>query len=306
MTTPSQTTILLIGSALADIICHVPKLPRSGEGVIVERRSIALGGCASNVANIIRQLEQPSYLFAPLGQGVYANFIAHEFAKRGIETLPVATTMDSGSCICMVEPDGERTLLTLPGVEQHYRAEWFDALAGRAFGSAYICGYEVESESGEAILGFLEQHPKIELVYAPGPRICSVGAAKTKRINALKPLWHVNELEALSYTGAATLEEAGACLLAQCDNAVIITQGAKGAHLFSKEGQLFVPTQTRAVVDTIGAGDAHVGTVMAARNAGYSWVNALDVANRIAGAICEIPGATFEDADFKKLGIRLA
>ena len=83
------------------------------------------------------------------------------------------------------------------------------------------------------IISFFEDHPAIELYYAPGPRVCGVGAQKTARINALHPVWHLNDQEALAYTGRATVEEAGAAIAEECGNAVVITAGKDGAHLFA-------------------------------------------------------------------------
>ncbi|GHT78348.1 sugar kinase [Actinomycetota bacterium] len=290
---------------MADIVCHVQSLPSAGAGAVANQRSISLGGTAFNQANIIRQLGQPGFLFAPLGQGIFADFIRQELAERHIKVLDVQSKQDCGACICLVEPNGERTLLTLPGLERNYQAEWFDNIDAGRFSSALISGYEIEGAGGDVIINFLEQHPDIELVYAPGPSICNVGAEKTGRINALNPIWHLNDLEAINYTKASTLAKAGSIIQTQCNNLVIITEGARGSSLFSNKGRLFAPTQEVRPVDTIGAGDAHVGCVIAARNAGLDWQDALEIANRISGALCGIAGATFTDEEFAQLGIRL-
>jgi sugar/nucleoside kinase (ribokinase family) len=272
---------------------------------VVERQSISLGGCAFNSANIIRQLGQSYRLFAPIGKGVYADYISSELASRGIQALTVNTTIDCGSCICMVEPNGERTMLTMPGIDRHFSAAWFDSLGTNNFGSALIYGYEIEGSSGDTIVSFAEQLTDTQIVYAPGPRICGISQETTNRINALRPVWHLNDLEACNYTGLSTIQEAGQAILEQCDNTVIITQGAKGSHLFFEDGYRHIATKAIKPVDTIGAGDAHIGAILAARSAGHDWETAIQIANRVSSAICEIPGSTFTDADFNQLGIVL-
>lgn len=290
---------------MVDMVCPVPQVPLSGQGAVLWERSTHVGGCAFNTANIVRQLGGSCFPFVPVGRGVYASFIAEELERRGFEVLQVEGERDCGACICLVEPDGERTMITMPGIERFFEPAWFHLVDAGRFGMAVANGYELEGDAGWAIIEFLEQHPAIQFVYAPGPRIKEVDARKTARINALKPIWHLNDLEALSYTGAVSLEVAGFELAAQCGNAVIVTEGARGSHVFAEGGQVLVEAPSAHVVDTIGAGDAHVGVVMAARNAGYGWHEALSLANRIASALCEIPGATFSDEQFAKLGVRL-
>lgn len=295
---------------MVDIVCGVGRLPRSGEGVVADRVQMALGGCAFNSANVMRQLGAPHQLFAPVGKGALASFVDGELDRLGLQALHVeadadGTVRDSGGCICFVEPDGERTMLTLPGIDRRFDASWFDGLDAGRFQSGFASGYEVEGAGGDAIIGFFEAHPDILLYYAPGPRIKGVGLRKTARINALRPVWHLNDLEVRSYTGCDSLEDAGFALAEECGNAVIITEGARGAHLFERDRHTVVPTESAAVVDTIGAGDAHLGALAAARAAGRSWEDALALANRVAGAVCQVVGGTLSDEEFARFGISL-
>ena len=45
---------LVLGAAIVDIIMKIPKLPKSGEDVLCTERKVTVGGCAYNVANILR------------------------------------------------------------------------------------------------------------------------------------------------------------------------------------------------------------------------------------------------------------
>jgi len=85
------------------------------------------------------------------------------------------------------------------------------------------------------------------------PRLCiqSVNPSKVARINALSPIWHLNDIEAQAYTGLANLQNAGEKILAECHNAVVITQGAAGAHLFCAEGHALIPSQPVKPVDAV-------------------------------------------------------
>ncbi|WP_139652082.1 PfkB family carbohydrate kinase [Raoultibacter phocaeensis] len=301
----TSKAILSIGAVMVDVVCHIPNLPGRGEGVVVDKRDTLIGGCAFNAGNIVRQLGCPCFLFAPIGSGIFADFARKELADRGLEALHVETDLDCGSCTCLVEPDGERTMVTSPGIERCFERAWFDAIDASRYGYALASGYEIEGAGGEAIISFLEAHPEIEFFYAPGPRIEGVGPEKTARINALRPVWHLNDLEAKSYTGCSTVEEAARAIEAESGNAVVITEGAKGASVLSGSERIFVSTESVKPVDTVGAGDSHLGALVTARSAGRSWKEALALANAVAGAVCMVSGASLSDDEFAASGIHL-
>lgn len=294
--------VLAVGAIMVDMVSHVPRLPSSGECVVIQSSHAALGGCAFNSANIVRQMGAPYSLFAPVGQGVYAAFIADSFKERNLEIILRVADGDNGCCTCLIEPNGERTMITTPGVERRFKPEWFDLIDAANYSCGLASGCEIEGEGGDAIIDFFEVHPEIQLYYAPGPGIERVGAVKTARINALSPIWHLNDQEALTYTGRSSLEEAGREIQAQCHNAVVITAGGQGSYVFEDGKEpLLVPTCPAAVVDTIGAGDSHLGALCAARLQGKTWEESLAIANKIAGGVCSVSGATLSDEEFAQL-----
>ncbi|MFR1639036.1 MAG: carbohydrate kinase family protein [Eggerthellaceae bacterium] len=120
----------------------------------------------------------------------------------------------------------------------------------------------------------------------------------------MHPVWHLNDQEALAYTGRATVEEAGAAIAEKCGNAVVITAGGRRASVrrWAACGGF---CRAVDVVDTVGAGDAHLGALTAARAAGHSWEDALALANRVAGAVCGVEGSTLTDEAFARTGARL-
>lgn len=298
--------VLCVGAVMADVVCQVPRLPERGEGVLVTQRAVHLGGCAFNSGNIIRQMGHPCFLMAPVGNGLYADFVRRELAARGLEALQVDTQADCGSCTCFVEPDGERTMVTSPGIERCFEASWFEGFDASGFGIALASGYEIEGPGGDAILAFMGANPHLAFAYAPGPRIMGVAAdaAKMERIKALSPLWHLNDLELsqIARGHAEGFEEAGAWLAAEYGNAVVVTRGKEGATAFFPDGaHVTVPTQPVSPVDTVGAGDTHLGALAAALSAGRGWEEALACANRAAAAVCMVEGGTLSDAEYARL-----
>ena len=97
--------VLAVGAIMVDMLCQVARLPRSGEGIVVEESRAVVGGCAFNAANVLRQLGAPYELFAPVGCGIFAGFVERELRERGLEA-PRFDDRDSGGCMCFVEPGG--------------------------------------------------------------------------------------------------------------------------------------------------------------------------------------------------------
>ena len=102
-----------------------------------------------------------------------------------------------------------------------------------------------------------------------------------------------------------TPEEAAAALHAVTGAPVIVTLGGDGCLYETGTEQGHIPPVKTEVADTIGAGDAHVGALMARRALGDDWRTALTIANHYAAAVTAVTGAQLGDGDFAALKERL-
>ena len=169
---------IVIGAAMLDIVMEIDQIPKSGTDVYAKGQTMMVGGCAYNVADILKHFGTNYTLFAPVGTGMYADFIRKELERAGHKSPICSADSDNGYCLCMVEADGERTFLTVPGIECHFKREWFEDLNVENYDSVYVSGYELEGDGGEAILDFLEAHRELTVYYAPGPRITYISEEK--------------------------------------------------------------------------------------------------------------------------------
>lgn len=288
--------LLFIGSTVADVVLCTPRLPNTGDDLNLNGQSVSLGGCAYNAYTAARLLGAKATLFSPVGSGVWGDWVRRALAERGIATAIPPVDEPNGCCYCLVEPDGERTFLCEHGAEYHFRHAWFSALDPTAFGGVYLCGLEVEESTGEVLLDWLEAHPPKRLYFAPGPRICHIPPARMARLMALQPLLHLSEAEAEAFTREDTPQAAAALIHSVSGGDVVITLGSRGAYLYTSAGDIALPTQAVPVQDTIGAGDAHIGAIMACEAAGMPLSTALCHANRLASAVVSQRGATLSQA----------
>ena len=282
--------LLFIGSTVADVVVRLPSLPRTGDDLHVLSQQVSLGGCAYNAFRAARLLGAEARLFSSVGGGVWGDFVARALAQEGIDTGLTAQG-DNGCCYCLVEPSGERTFLCDHGAEYVFRKEWFNALT-EDFPAVYVCGLEIEEPTGAVILDYLETRTPPRLYFAPGPRLCAIAPDRMERLLALHPVLHLNDAEALQFTHTDTVEAAAQALHALTGNDVIITLGAEGAFIHTADNQVLIPGMPARVVDTIGAGDAHIGAIMASEAAGMPLAEAVRYAHRLSAAVVSYSGAT--------------
>ena len=297
---------LVIGSTCADVVITVKQLPKTAEDVHILAQTIALGGCAFNVANILRQMQAPVTFITPVGGGLYGEFVAKGLSERGFADA-VMVEGENGCCYCLVEAGGEQTFLCHRGVEYTFDPQWLAAYEGSDFARVYVCGLEVEAANGQALVDYLAAHPEREIWFAPGPRLLDIAPERLRQLLSLSPCLHLNEQEALALSGILAAEgqrasDAAAAarqIQAVTDNTVIVTLGERGAWVLERGGAgWYAAGQAVQAVDTIGAGDAHVGAVLAGAAQGLSLRAAVAAANQVAAAVVGQKGASLPEGYF--------
>lgn len=285
---------LIIGSTCVDIILNLDHLPVTQEDLHPYSQTMAIGGCAYNVSHMLRLLEADHTFITPIGGGIYGDYVHKHFLQQQIPIHIYLPEKENGCCYCLVEATGERTFLSCHGVEYTFQPEWMDAFPASQYSLVYVCGLEIEEPTGDALLGYLEAHPSLTVCYAPGPRGCLVEKKRAERMLALHPILHINELESMQLSGCTNMVDAARSLQQITENTVIITLGDRGAYCLEKgnTGYLVPSVKPAKTVDTIGAGDAHIGTILACLTKGMALRDAISYANRVCAAVIATAGST--------------
>lgn len=292
--------ILVIGSTVVDMVINVDKLPTTKADIHIRSQRASMGGCAYNVSDTIRNFGTPNILFSPVGTGIYGDFVRLGLERQGLVCPIPPVDMDNGCCYCFVEESGERTFIVYHGAEYLFKKEWFDTIDMSEIHSIYICGLEIEEKTGNTIVSFLENHPDIPVFYAPGPRLMKIDTALQDRLFRLHPVVHMNDDEIKEYAGTDDVDSAMKYLFSKTGNTVIITLGADGATWYDGKNRFTVPTQKNdSPVDTIGAGDSHIGAVMACLYNGDTMEQAIIKANKVATAVVGVSGALLPKEKFE-------
>jgi sugar/nucleoside kinase (ribokinase family) len=235
-----------------------------------------------------------------VGSGVYGRMVEEHLAQEGISPF-VKLDEENGCCYCLIEEDGERAFLSHHGAEYLFSRTWMDDLDYSQTGSVFICGIEVEDSAGGEIVDFVYDRAQLDLYFAPSPRISHIGKKRMARLLARRsalgkgPFLHLNKTEALEFSGKATVEDAADFLFQQTENSLVITLGERGCYYRDKNGSGgHVPGLPVRVIDTVGAGDAHCGAIIACLKQGMDLAAACTRANALGAAVVGAPGANLD------------
>ncbi|MDA8274317.1 MAG: PfkB family carbohydrate kinase [Actinomycetota bacterium] len=286
--------LVLVGSILLDILVHVDALPRRGGDVIASDRTLASGG-GFNVLSAASRLGLPGAYAGLIGDGAFGRQVARDLEVSGIRALiPPAAGEDTGFTVGVVEADGERTFVTAPGIESRLGADSLRRVVLEAGDAVYVSGYDLlYPVAGPAIVSWLHGlSPEHLLAVDPGPLGGSPGGpvgAVLGRVN----LFSASEREAAGRTGARTPAAAAGALADQlAPGGIAVVRVGPGGCWVARQGMApaHVPGHPAAAVDTTGAGDVHVGAMLARLAVGDDALSAARFANVAAALSTERRG----------------
>lgn len=289
----SLKRILILGSAVIDVIVTIDRLPLAGEDIPGLQKGMLVGGCAFNVSKILDGLQIPHDLCVPVGQGMYADRIREALHEGGHEILIEDDREDNGYCLSLVEKDGERTFISIDGIETKWHDAWLERLHATDYDYLYASGYGFQdgNSSGEVLLRFLGgKKADAKLILDPGPRL--LGKQFEEKLLQMGTILEMNQSEAKAMGQSENVRQAAENLHHRTGQPVIITMGQAGTLLHTTEGEEFIPTVPVKVIDTIGAGDSHTAGFIAALASGKSLREACREANRVAACVVQHVGCS--------------
>lgn len=293
---------LVIGSTVCDVMIYLDALPGRQGDAHIKKQVMSLGGCAFNVVNILHHLGVEYDFISPVGTGIYGTFVKDNLYKLGIQT-PISLDGANGCCYCFVESDGERTFLSDHGVEYSFDPAWLDGYDLSQYDYVYICGLEVEEDTGQALVDWLKTCGR-PVIFAPGPRGNLIPEKRMAELLELSPILHLNEQETLSLSQETDIKTAIRVLYGKTKQLLIVTRGSDGAVAFDGVWNE-APSVPTEIVDTVGAGDSHVGAMMAALATEKSVIDSLAFANRVASQVVATQGVHLPSHMYEELRSQL-
>ena len=276
--------LVSLGNVVIDIIMQIDALPERGADVLATESSIAVGGSAFNTLVAATRQGLPCVYGGAIGTGAFGDLARTALQREGIRVaLDPVPDVDTGFDVAMIDASGERTFVTAVGAEAQLTTQRLSAVRFEMDDAVHISGYGfLHPANRRAIGGWLDGF-RGTVLFDPGPLGEGAPAADLDALIARADWWSGNRREARLATGLDDPEAAALAVAERSGRGVIVRLGPDGCILVEAgERAKHVPGHAVDVVDTNGAGDAHVGAFLAALAAGASPMVAADRANAVA------------------------
>ena len=227
------------------------------------------GGSVANSIIAFSQLGGQAAFIGCVGDDRYGLFYANEFEELGIDIgNPIIVNETTGTCVCIITPDAERTMRTCLAVSSHLAARHVDEAAHQELRLAVhrrlrvrqprdrpdrhsgggAARQEARHQDRHHLLGRV--HPAGLRRRRSAPR-CStpICSSATRR-------------EACAITGATTAEEAFEQAERAAVPSAVVTNGPHGAYFGMRGVEAHVPAFPSEPKDLTGAGDMFAGAFL--------------------------------------------
>jgi len=277
--------IAVVGSANIDLTTFADRFPKPGETIFGQKFDLGFGGKGANQAVAARLCGADVFMIARVGSDLFGPATIENFRKLGIDPTHVKQVegLSSGVAPIFVEPNGQNRILVVKGANDAIKpADVDDAADVLKSVDCIVLQFEIPVETVYYTISFARKHG-IRCILNPAPAQ-PVDMAALKDLDYFVP----NESEAESITGMAvkTVEAAKKCAVKLVEDGirrVIITLGANGSLLATREGTEHVAPFAVESIDSTGAGDAFIGSFAVFLGEGVPEKEAVRRANLYAG-----------------------
>jgi ribokinase len=278
-------TVLVFGSANADLVFPVPQLPAPGVTVLGEGVRSFPGGKGANQA-VAAALDGAEVAFAGcVGRDAFAEVATQGLGEAGVNLARLATVDQPTGCaaIC-VDPAGRNQIAVAPGANLAARAAQVEDAALHP-GVVLLLQMEVPAAEIAALVARAKARGvRVVLNLAPP------GDLPEATLRALD-LLVLNEHEAAVLAARLGCAPEAPALHAALGIGVAVTRGEAGSEAATAAGRIAVPAFPVTPVDTTGAGDCWCGVLCAGLDRGLDLAQAMRRAAAAAAIACTRPGA---------------
>ncbi|MFL5340788.1 MAG: adenosine kinase [Gemmataceae bacterium] len=225
------------------------------------------GGSVANSVIALSQLGGKGAFIGCVGDDRYGLFYESEFEELGIDIgSPVIVGATTGTCLCVITPDAERTMRTCLAVSSHLSAKHVDEERIKASEWLFVEGYVFANlATGQGAI-----REAIRLAKKHGTKV-AVTCSEAFVVNVFGDAF----FEALKQTDLLFCNASEACAVTKEANAAaafqklrdlvpaaVVTDGPNGAFVRYNGATAHVPSFPCTPKDLTGAGDMFAGSFL--------------------------------------------
>ncbi|RJP63202.1 MAG: ribokinase [Ignavibacteriales bacterium] len=258
--------ILVIGSSNTDMIVNVPRIPKPGETILGGRFLLAAGGKGANQAVAAARSGGNVTFVSKVGKDSFGKQSLEGYRLDGINTeyILIDENESTGVALIYVSEDGENSIAVASGANMKITPEDIQNISELIEQNDFLLmQLEIPLETVKAAAK-IANHLNKKIILNPAPAQY-LDDELLKCISIITP----NETEAEILTGKNIksdndISDAAEFLMAKGIDTVIITLGAKGIFLATKDIREFITSFKVDAVDTTAAGDVFNGALVTA------------------------------------------
>lgn len=274
--------VLAIGGIMRDMLC-VLKEGTPGITLNVKHRHLtfaldekhavrafhtALGGGAANAAVACARLKLRVGLVGAVGRDAVGQELTRELRNNDVDTsllAQVSLEQTGVSIILLDESSGEQTSLYVPGANRLLEITEDVQKAFHTTQWVYLTSLGDARDDNQRFLVEALAKEETSLAFVPGTGEIHAGVASMAQLLEQTDTLVMTEEEAAVFLGGSSpsLKKLATELLALGPEIVVLTQGARGATISTRDERFTIPPAVANPVDTLGAGDAFAATFVA-------------------------------------------
>ena len=264
--------------------------------------TLASGGSASNTIAGLARMGVDTGFIGKVGDDLYGEFYREDLIQNGVHPHLAEAEMASGCAMCMITPDGERTMGTYLGAAATLHADDLELAMFEGYGLLHAEGYLVQDHDFilRAFQLAKEAGLKISIDLASFNIVEGDLDFFRMLVGQYVDIVFANEEEALAYTGCRPAE-AVRRIAEECDIA-IVKRGSKGALIKrGDEDTVEVGVLNAQCVDTTGAGDLYAAGFLYGLTLNLPLLKCGLIGSVLAGNVVEVIGSKMTTERWDKI-----
>lgn len=289
-------TFFCLGDLMVDVVARLfgPLAEGSDSPGVI---AYVGGGSAANTAAWLTRVGESTTFIGAIGDDPAGQSQIESLHRLGVDVrFRVDRTRPTGTCLVLVAPSGERTMVPDPGANVALLEHDVPTDEFRAGDHLHVSGYALLRDSRDAALHAMASAETAGLTLSVGAASAAplelLGAADFLRMVPDGALLFANEKEAAVLVGGTGGAADLARRLATAGRAAVVTAGSGDAAWSNGEATTSLAAEPldRPELDTTGAGDAFAAGFLAARARDAAPEVCLRDGHALAAAACRTTG----------------